>query len=185
MVTLLNIFDSCVPILCTIKMITGAKKQITSGYPTSDKLLIEQLINLFFTVMCTLCLFNVPIFCQVHIKWRLMTFEAPNISQVLLGNCLWTCHVNKGVISVQNEDVRYRPELRRPSTNDVQVNQVWSIGSTSVSFSSKVDRLVREVRGSLKRPFDFRPSLDRKIDEFRKLQSGKCVAINEMWEKTW
>ena len=31
-------------------------------YPTSDKPLIEQLINLLFTVMCTLCLFNVPIF---------------------------------------------------------------------------------------------------------------------------
>ena len=31
-------------------------------YPASDKQLIEQLINLLFTVMCTLCLYNVPIF---------------------------------------------------------------------------------------------------------------------------
>ena len=45
------------------------------------------------------------------------------------------------------------------------------------------NRLVREVRGSLKGPVGIRPSLDQKLDEFRKLQSGMCVAINGMWER--
>ena len=64
------------------------------------------------------------------------------------------------------------PELRRPSKPGLICQSL---------FSSKLDRL---VRGTLKRPIDFCPSLDQKRDEFRKLQSGKCVAINEMWEKT-
>ena len=40
------------------------------------------------------------------------------------------------------------------------------------------------VRGSQKRQVDFRRSSDQKLDEFRKLQSGMCVAILGMKEKT-
>ena len=107
-------------------------------YPTSDKPLIEQLINLLFMVMCTFCLFNVPIFYQVHIKWRLMTFKAPKISQVLFVNCLWTCHVNKVgednfcpngghplSVGLLSPNISYNSKLGCPSKQDTTLYQTW------------------------------------------------------------
>ena len=70
MVTLLNIFNSC---LCTIKMITGAEKQITSGWPWkprfSDTQLIKQLINLLvLTEMWTNCRQLTNILLSIYTK---------------------------------------------------------------------------------------------------------------------
>ena len=133
-----------------------------------------------------------------------MTFEAPNVSRVLFVSCLRTRHINKW-----GED-NFRPKGRPLSTQTafrngrfhtftvisiltrwyLSINEMHGISGpfnmVHYLLFSKLDiptgsRLA--VRGSLKRQVDFCRSLDQKLDEFRKLQSGVCVAIQGMKEK--